>query len=45
MGNCVLACVVVQSGVELVSQHLIKDVAGLVVAYGKLALCANNSNF
>jgi hypothetical protein len=28
--------------VELVSQHLINDVAGMVVAYGKLALCANS---
>ncbi len=28
--------------VELVSQHLINDVAGIVVAYGKLALCANS---
>ena len=27
--------------VELVSQHLIYDVAGMVVAYGKFALCAN----
>ncbi len=30
--------------VELVSQHLSNDVAGMVVAYGKLALCANSKD-
>jgi hypothetical protein len=30
--------------VELVSQHLINDVAGMVVAYGELALCANSKD-
>ena len=30
--------------VELVSQHLINDVAGMVVAYGKLALCTNSKD-
>ena len=30
--------------VELVSQHLSNDVADMVVAYGKLALCANSKD-
>ena len=31
--------------VELVSQHLINDVAGMVVAYGKLALWKNSNGY